>query len=474
MIRPTLLLLGLAAAALAAPAAGSAQQTPPAGGEPREFSLPAARTFSLDNGMDVTLAPYGTLPKVTVQLALRTGNVNEGPDQIWLADLMGDVMMEGTTTRSGEDIAREAAEMGGQVNVSVGPDESSVAGTVLSEFAPRLVELVADVARNPSFPASEVDRLKADLVRNVSIALSQPQQMTMSKFREVMYPDHPYGRIFPTPEMIQSYTVDGVRAFYDANVGADRAHLYVSGMFDAAAVEAAIRAAFADWASGPAPVTNPPSPVSERKVWLIDRPGAVQTTIHLGLPVADPSSEDYVALQVTNSLLGGSFNSRITSNIRENKGYTYSPFSQVSTRHRDAYWVQTADVTTDVTGASLHEIFHEIDRLQAEPPAAAELEGIQNYMAGTFVLQNSTPGGIIGQLRFLNLHGLGRDYLEGFVSSVYGVTPEEVQRIANEWLDDERMIIVATGDRATIEEQVRPYGEVVVEGEHPSPGLRRE
>ena len=473
MIRPVLLALGLAAVALA-PAAGIAQQTPPAGGEPREFSLPEARTFSLDNGMDVTLAPYGTLPKVTVQLAIRAGNVNEGPDQIWLADLMGDLMMEGTTTRSGEDIAREAAEMGGQVNVGVGPDETTVSGTVLAEFAPALVALVADVARNPAFPDSEVERLKADLARNVSIALSQPQQQTMAKFREVMYPDHPYGRIFPTPAMIDSYTVDAVRAFYAANVGAARAHLYVSGMFDGDAVEATIRAAFADWAAGPAAVASPPSPVSERKVWLIDRPGAVQTTIHLGIPVADPSHEDYVALQVTNSLLGGSFNSRITSNIREDKGYTYSPFSQVSSRYRDAYWVQTADVTTASTGASLHEIFYEIDRLQAEPPAAAELEGIQNYMAGTFVLQNSTPGGIIGQLRFLDLHGLERDFLEEYVSSVYAVTPQDVQAVATEWLDDESMIIVTTGDRATIEEQVAPYGEVVVEGEHPTPPLRRE
>lgn len=460
------------ALALAAPAAG--QQTPPPGGEPREFSVPEARTFTLDNGMDVTLAPYGTLPKVTMQLAMRAGNVNEAADEVWLADLTGNLMEEGTTSRSAEEIARDAARMGGEVGIGVGVDETTIRGEALSERASDLIALIADLARNPSFPESELPRLKADLVRQVTIARSQPQQLTLEKFREILYPEHPYGRVFPTADMIQGYTIGQVQGFYRDNFGADRADLYVSGRFDADAVETAVREAFGDWESGPAPVTNVPQPSSERKVWLIDRPGAVQSTVYLGLPVADPSDPDWVALQVTNALLGGSFNSRITSNIRETKGYTYSPFSQISSRFRDAYWVQVADVTTAVTGPSLKEIFHEIDRLQSEPPTEAELEGIQNYLAGVFVLQNSNPGAIIGQLRFLDLHGLDRDYLENYVSNVHDVTPEEVSEIASEWLEDEKMVIVVAGDREQIQEQVEPYGEVVVEGENPTPPLKRE
>lgn len=467
----TILSIGFALA-LAAPAAG--QQTPPEGGEPKEFSVPEARTFSLENGMDVTLAPYGTLPKVTVQLAMRAGNVNEAADEVWLADLTGDLMQEGTTSRTGPEISRDAAAMGGTVNVGVGVDQTTIGGEALTEHAGDLVALIADLARNPAFPADELPRLKADRVRQVTIARSQPQQVALEKFREILYPGHPYGRLFPTPAMIQGYTLEQVEGFYGDHFGADRAHLYVSGRFDAAAVEAAVREAFGDWPSGPPPETDVPEPSSERKVWLIDRPGAVQSTIYMGLPVADPSNPDWVELQVTNALLGGSFNSRITANIREDKGYTYSPFSQVSSRFRDAYWVQTADVTTDVTGASLKEIFHEIDRLQAEPPSDEELEGIQNYLAGVFVLQNSNPGAIIGQLRFLDLHGLGRDYLESYVSNVHAVTPGEVSRIASEWLDDEEMAIVVAGDRAQIQEQLEPYGDVVVEGETPSPTLQRE
>jgi predicted Zn-dependent peptidase len=124
------------------------------------------------------------------------------------------------------------------------------------------VRLVADIARNPAFPADEIHRLEADLVRQVTIARSQPQQMTLEKFRRLMYPDHPYGRIFPTPELLEADTLAQVKTFYTETFGAGRSHLYVSGRFDADAVEAGIREAFSGWATGSAPSPNPPSPVS--------------------------------------------------------------------------------------------------------------------------------------------------------------------------------------------------------------------
>jgi zinc protease len=445
--------------ALAAPAA-AAQQTPPPGGTPKDFRVPEARTFQLPNGMDVTMVPYGTLPKVAAQLVVRTGNVDEGPEQVWLADVTADLMQEGTTTRSGEEIDRAAAAMGGSLNAGVGMDQTVIGGDVLSEFGPELVALIADVVRNPSFPASELDRLKTDRVRQLSIALSQPGPVAQQKFRSVLYPDHPYGRLYPTAEMLQGYTAEQVRRFYGSNYGAARSHLYVAGRFDPAAVEAAVREAFAGWEAGPPPAQNVPQPVARRGLYVVNRPGAVQSTLMLGLPVVDPSHPDYVPLQVTNALLGGSFGSRITRNIREDKGYTYSPISSVSSRRRDAYWVQNADVTTDVTGASLREIFHEVDSLRATPPPAEELQGIQNYVAGTFVLQNSDRNGIISQLQFLNLHGLDEDYLEEYVRRVYAVTPQEVQRIARQYLRPDATTIVVVGDESKIAQQLQPYGPV--------------
>jgi predicted Zn-dependent peptidase len=298
-------------------------------------------------------------------------------------------------------------------------------------------------------------------VRTLSIAKSQPQQMGLEKFRQVLYGNHPYGRIFPTEQMLQGYTLDQIRSFYDLNFGAARAHLYVAGRFDGAAVESAIRESFGDWKRGTPQSAPVATAKSDRAVYVINRPNAVQSTIYLGLPVADPSNKDYQALRVTDAILGGSFGSRITSNIRENKGYTYSPFSQVSARPKSAYWVEVADVTTNVTGASLKEIFSEVDRLRTEAPSADELKGIQNYLAGIFVLQNSTRQGIINQLQFAELHGLGPDYLNSVVTNVMAVTPADVQRVMQSYLDPSKMTIVVVGDEAQIAQQVAPYGKIL-------------
>jgi predicted Zn-dependent peptidase len=316
---------------------------------------------------------------------------------------------------------------------------------------------MADLIQNPAFPSAELDRLKRDRIRQLSIQQSQPGSIALARFRAEMYGDHPYGRIFPDEAMVQGYTLDDIRAFYDANLGAARAHVYVAGRFDRQAMERAIRDAFGGWERGADPLMAAPEPHSERTVHIVDMPGAAQSNVYIGLPVIDPSHPDYVALQVTNALLGGSFGSRITSNIREDKGYTYSPFSQVSSRYRDAYWAQVAAITTEVTGPAIGEIFNEIDRLPNEPPSPEELEGIQNYLAGTFVLQNSSRGGIIGQLSFLDLHGLDASYLTGYVDNVYAVTPEDVQQMTRQYLRAEDMLIVIAGDKEQIEQQVAPF-----------------
>ncbi len=455
-IRTTLLLIAFGLA----PALRAEKQTPPAPAAPKGFSVPAPKTFSLDNGLKASLVGYGTIPKVTVRLAILTGNVNEAANEVWLADLVGDMLAEGTATRSATRIAEDAARMGGSLDISVAENRTEIGGDVLSEFGADMVALVADVALHPAFPESELARRKTDRLRQLSIARSQPQPLAQEKFRAVLYGDSPYGRLFPTEAMLQAYTAAQVRGFYEKNFGAARAHLYVVGRFDEKAVEAAIRKAFGAWKPGAPPSLAVAPPKSERAVYIVDRPGAVQSTINLGMPVIDPSNPDWDRLFVTNVLLGGSFSSRITSNIREQKGYTYSPTAQLSSRYRDAYWVEIADVTTNVTGPAVKEILGEIDRLQAEPPSEKELKGFQNYRAGVFILQNSSRPGIIGQLEFVDLNGLSADYLNGYVKRVYAVTPAEVQEMARKYIQDDRAAIVVVGDRTVIEEQLKAFGPV--------------
>jgi zinc protease len=434
---------------------------PPKPAAPKDFRVPAPKRFTLDNGLQVALVAWGNMPKVRVTLDVRTGNAFEKRTDVWLADLTGDLLREGTATRNASAISREAARMGGSLGVAVGGDSTTIGGDVLSEFGPAMVELVADVVRNPAFPASELPRLKANLTRNLAVALSQPQQVALEKFRALLYPDHPYGRVFPTQEMIESFTVPQARDFYTSTYGAARSRLYVVGQFDAAAMESSIRKAFGAWAKGAPAEPVLPKPSSTRAVHLIDRPGAPQSTVIVGMPAIDPTSDDYVALTVMDALLGGAFGSRITRNIREDKGYTYSPYSEISTRYRDAYWAENADITTAQTGAALKEIFAEIDTLQSTPPSEQELTGIKNYLAGTYILQNSSRGGITAQLEFVDLHGLPPTYPNTYVQRIHAVTPAKVMEAAKKYLQDDTATIVVVGDRKAIEEQLKPFGKIV-------------
>ena len=433
------------------------KQIPPEGGAPRDFKLPQKQQFTLPNGLEVTMVPYGSIPKVTVSVVIRFGNINEKENEVWLADIVGDLMKEGTKTRSAQQLATEAASMGGDVAINVGPDMTTVGGDVLSEFGPKLVGLIGDIIRNPLFPESELARLKKDRVRQLSVQKAQPGSLALEEFRRMMYPNHPYGRVFPTQELLEKYSLSDVKDFYKNNVGAQRTSIYVAGTFDAKAIEAAVRETFSSWEKGPAVYVNVPKPAAKKSFGLVERPGAPQSTIYVGIPVLNPIEKDYVKMAVTNSLLGGSFASRITSNIREKKGYTYSPTSQLSTRYRDTYWVEMADVGTDVTGAALKEILGEVRRLGTEAPPADELKGIQNYIAGTFVLQNSTRQGIIGQLVNLRLHGLPDEYLTNYVKNVFAVTPEEVRQMTQKYLRPDDMTLTIVGDKKKVEEQIKDY-----------------
>jgi zinc protease len=433
------------------------KQTPPAGGPPKPFTVPAHETYELPNGMKVTLVPYGNLPKVTLSLVVRTGNLNEPAEMPGLADLAGKLMKEGTTSKSSKQIAEDSANMGGAITITVGVDESAIDTDVLSEFGPRAAALLADVAEHPLFPDSELPRLKNDALRQLSIAKSVPQNMALERFRKILYGDHPYGTVFPTEESIKRTTVADIKKYYEGNFGAARARLYVAGRFDGGEMKKALATAFGAWAKGAAPLINTPKVKAQHVLDLTDRPGAAQSVLLVGLPVPDPASADAVLLAVTNSLLGGSFGSRITSNIREQKGYTYSPRSEISRRYHDAYWVESADVTTQFTGPSLKEIFREIDRLSKEAPGDAELKGIQRYMSGVFVIQNSSRSALINQLRYVDFQGLGEDYLKTYIQKINAVTPADVQKETAEYIKPEEMTIVVVGDKAKISEQLAPF-----------------
>jgi zinc protease len=445
-------------AALLTPGLALAQrQQPPAPGTPTDYRLPPRQTVELPNGVKLSMIRYGVVPKVAVSVQVQTGMIDEAPDEVQLSGLTTDLLLEGTTLRSGPDISNQAADMGGTLSATAGTDAVVIGGEALSEYAERFIGLAADVAQHPRFSDADVARVRANHVRDNAIALAQAQEQARQEFRKLVFGDHPYARIYPPEAMLQGYTTAKVRAFYARNFGARRVQVYVSGVFDPEAVERAVRFAFSGWPAGTPPTVRPPTPVAKRQLELLDRPGAVQSTVWVGLPVADPTNQDWVRLNVTDALLGGAFGSRITRNIREDKGYTYSPFSFIWSRPKTALWIEQADVTTAVTGPSLKEIFGEIDRLRTEAPPAAELTGIKNNLVGIFVIRNSSRQGVIGQLQFVDQHGLGDAYLANYVRNVLAVTPDDVKQTSLRYLDPSRMTIAVVGDKKTVDRQLEPY-----------------
>ncbi|HKE95082.1 MAG TPA: insulinase family protein, partial [Povalibacter sp.] len=224
--------------------------------------------------------------------------------------------------------------------------------------------------------------------------------------------------------------------------------------FDHAAIEKSIREHLGEWRAGPDVLLLPPPDARPRTVKLLDRPGAPQSTLRIGTRVIDPTQPDFMALSVTNSLLGGVLTSRITMNLREARGWAYSPGSTLATNFRQASWIQNADVKSAATGPSITEIFKEIDQLRAEPPTAPELTAIKNYRNGVFVMGNASRGGLIGQLSFMDLQGLPSDWLTTFSDRLYAVTPEQVTQAARMHLDPARMSVVVVGDLATVRSQL--------------------
>jgi predicted Zn-dependent peptidase len=433
------------------------KETPPAGGQPKPFVFPKQDTYTLSNGMKVTLVQYGAVPKVAMQAIIRAGTLNEKAEQRWISDIVATMLKDGTTKRTAEQIAKETADMGGSIFTAASNDKTTIGGEALSEFDARFVELLSDVILNPKFAASDFDKARANKLREIAVAKAQAGTQAWEKFREITFSGHPYASVMASEPIVQTYKLDDVRGFYNDQYGAARTHFYVVGQFDPAKVKAAIEKSFGGWKKGPDPIRNVPTIVGRRSLTTIDRPGAPQSTIYMGVPAISQSDPDFIKFMVMDAILGGSFGSRITSNIRENKGYTYSPGSFIWNRFKTGYWIESADVTTEATGASIKEILFEIDRLQKEPPSDAEMQGIKNYLVGIYVLQNSSRPGVIGQLEQMNYNELDKNYLDTYVQKLSAVTAKDVQDMAKKYLVLDRMTFVVVGDKSKIDEQLKPY-----------------
>jgi zinc protease len=415
---------------------------------------------TLSNGLEVVLVESHTIPKFTGELFFRSGNAMTAATSPGLGDMAATVARTGTTARTSRQIEEDLRRMGSDLSSGAGADTSVISFGGLVDFSNDLLGLVSELAQHASFPTDEFERERRQLVEGLRIERTTPGFLAGERLRRVLFGAHPYGTISPTEEQVTNYRVDQLKDFYQKYYRPGNALLVMVGDFAPGAMLAQIEKAFGSWSSGPVEAApNPALPeVSGRRVYLVHLPESVQTQLLVGNRAITRKHPDWLGLTLANSIYGGAFNSRLVMNIREEKGYTYSPRSGTHSLRQHGYFSVGAAVRNDVVAAALTEIFYEIDRMRATPVGDAELGDARNYMTGVFSLGLATQDGLAGQLATATLEKLPDDYLETYRERILKLTPADVLDAAQKYFDSANAQIVIVGDRAQIESQAAQFG----------------
>ncbi len=390
----------------------------------RQVRWPKRTKSQLANGLEIILLESHSIPKFRGELYFRSGNASAASRGTALAEMAATMVRTGTSQHSSREIEEHLRGLGADLSVSAGQDNSSISFAGLSDHA------------EPGFLAGE-------------------------RLRKVLFGEHPYSQISPTEEQVAAYTREELQSVYRDFYTPENAILILVGDFDSATMQKSAERVFGNW-SGSKPAApesvKPPVPKG-RRVYLVDLPGSVQTQILCGCHAITRKHPHWIKLGLTNSLYGGAFNSRLVMNIREDKGYTYSPRSGVNPLRQYGYFSVSAAVRNDVVAASLTEIFYEIDKLRSLPVPEAELLDAQNYLTGVFSMGLATQSGLLSQISTLALNDLPDDYLETYREKVRALKPEDVLFAARTYFDSANMQIVVVGDRKQIESQAALFGD---------------
>ena len=454
--------------------ASAAAQSPliprPVIGAPKAFRAPVIIERAYPNRMRVALVPFRATPTARIELVIRAGMSDEGASQPGVAPIVAQLLSEGTRSRSADQIAQLVSDLGAlgaSIFVNTDSRETVLGVDVLPEAAPAMIELLADMVRNPAFDQAALERLKSNAIRRLQLQRTQADWLASSRTNSLLFPNNPADRS-PTEQQLRSMDIAAVSTFYKAYYVPSRARLYVAGTFDQARVERATVAAFADWSAvSSAPFILPTSasarpinPGNRPVIYLIDRPGATQARVQVSFPVVDMAHPDHLVLNEINMLMGSTQTARLVANIRERHGYSYNISSRLVRRPGSTQWVAAADITNNVVGAAIQEMLGEIARLRKDPPPAEELRSFQSFMAGILVQENSTAQGILESLRWMDLYRVGGDYFGTFIQHLHKVEPADIRAVAERYFRPDRMAIVVVGDRKVLLPQLEPIARV--------------
>jgi predicted Zn-dependent peptidase len=429
--------------------------TPPAGGPPPKLNLPVPARRKLQNGTAVLVVERHELPMASIVVTWPVGIADEPPAQAGLAGLTADLLDEGAGTRGALELAEEVARAGASLQTTASWDDTRVQVTTLVRALDTLLPIVADVVARPTFADKELARVRADRITTLAQLRDIPAVISRDTLARVVYGDDArYGLPeYGTEAALAKLGRADVVKWHDERLRPDLATIIVVGDVQPDDIVRRLDAAFAGWrTSHAARLRHPaaPGPRAARKVVLVDRPGAAQTELRLGLPGAPRTSKDYFACLVTNAILGGQFTSRLNFNLREQHGYTYGARSEFAFRRAGGPFTAGAPVKTAVTEASLKETLGELARIHASDVTPAELQLAKDLLGRTLAREFETPPQVAAALVAQVVEGLPDDYYRRYAARIAAVTVADVRKAAQRWIDPAKMAIVLVGDETQI------------------------
>jgi zinc protease len=454
-------LLALALVTLTAPVAAAQSTLPPVGPEKPFKPAPRAER-TLPNGLQVIALRHATVPKVTAILGIQSGLAVDPAEKAGLAQFVVDLAQEGTATRTSEQIKREVFGLGANLSGFAGQDVTTFQMRGLNNTLPQMLTIMADVVRNPSFPQAELDLMKARTAQQLQAQAASPQYVNNKLFRQTLFGDHPYARVGVTPETLPAIDRQSIVNFQQSYYRPNNATLIVVGDISADAVFAAAERTFGSWERRALP-ENKTAPLPElkgRTLVLVQRPNSVQSSISVGNFTPKRDDPRWYTLQLTNQIFGAAFDSRLVRNIREEKGYTYSPQSVFQSMGQGGLYRAVADVRNDVTGATLKEIYAEIDKLRAGGPLPEELNDAKQYARGLFVIQNASQTGLANTLSTMTTYELPKDYPETFQRQISQPSAEAIKTGAQMLLGSEDSVVTVVGDWTKVKDQLAGFANV--------------
>ena len=443
--------LAVAALAIAAPAAAQ-RQDPPAPLPARPLQFPAFRETTLPNGLRLIVVENHAHPVASVNLLVASGSASVPAERVGLAGLFAELLPKGTATRSGSELSGAIERTGGSIGAGSAEDYINVYASVLSEHLPLAMELVADVALNPSFPEDEVTSARDRALSQLQQWMADPGYLANRRFTERLYGTHPYGR-YRTPQTLASLDRAAMVAFHRAHFAPGNAMLVVAGDVDAARVEEMARSRFGGWqrrdvrerpafAGLPAPATT--------RILLVHRPGAVQSSVRAGRHTIRAADADYPALLVLHKILGGGTDSRLFSILREQKGWTYGAWTDVDRPTDLGRLMAGMDVRSEVTDSAVAEMLTQLRRIAVEPVTAQELESAKGYLVGSFPIGIQTANDVASQVALTRLKGLPIEDLLQRRERISAVSVDDVRRVAARYLRPDSLVVTVVGDAARV------------------------